>query len=115
MIKRILQVEGLVFFILIMLWYFNVSGNWLLFILLLFVPDISMLGYLKDKTLGAIAYNAGHNYILAVIIMFFGFATGIAFIYEVGMILFAHVSMDRMLGFGLKYQTNFKDTHLERV
>ncbi len=27
----------------------------------------------------------------------------------------AHIGMDRTLGYGLKYQTNFKDTHLQKV
>jgi hypothetical protein len=26
-----------------------------------------------------------------------------------------HIGMDRALGFGLKYETDFKDTHLGRV
>ncbi len=31
------------------------------------------------------------------------------------MIWFAHIGGDRLLGFGLKYPTEFKDTHLNRV
>ena len=31
------------------------------------------------------------------------------------MIWIAHIGMDRMLGFGLKYPTRFSDTHLQRV
>jgi hypothetical protein len=27
----------------------------------------------------------------------------------------AHIGMDRMLGFGLKYPTRFEDTHLQHV
>lgn len=29
-----------------------------------------------------------------------------------GIILFSHASMDRMLGFGLKYEKGFRYTHL---
>ena len=32
-----------------------------------------------------------------------------------GAILIAHVGMDRLAGYGLKYPTHFKDTHLQRV
>lgn len=32
-----------------------------------------------------------------------------------GLIWLAHLGFDRMLGFGLKYPTFFKDTHLEHV
>jgi hypothetical protein len=31
------------------------------------------------------------------------------------MIWIAHIGMDRMLGFGLKYPTRFSDTHLQHV
>jgi hypothetical protein len=31
------------------------------------------------------------------------------------LIWLAHIGMDRMLGFGLKYPTRFQDTHLQRV
>jgi Domain of unknown function (DUF4260) len=31
------------------------------------------------------------------------------------LIWFAHIGMDRALGFGLKYPTFFKDTHLQHV
>ena len=27
----------------------------------------------------------------------------------------AHIGMDRLLGFGLKYPTRFQDTHLQRI
>ena len=31
------------------------------------------------------------------------------------LIWFAHIEWDRALGYGLKYPTFFKDTHLQRV
>ena len=33
----------------------------------------------------------------------------------VGIILFGHSCMDRMLGFGLKYPDSFKNTHLGAI
>jgi hypothetical protein len=32
-----------------------------------------------------------------------------------GAVLVAHVGMDRAVGYGLKYPTHFKDTHLQRI
>jgi hypothetical protein len=32
-----------------------------------------------------------------------------------GVVLVAHIGMDRLSGFGLKYATGFKDTHSQRV
>jgi Domain of unknown function (DUF4260) len=34
---------------------------------------------------------------------------------QVGLIWLAHIGIDRVLGYGLKYPTGFKDTHLSRV
>jgi hypothetical protein len=34
---------------------------------------------------------------------------------ELGLIWFAHIGVDRAIGYGLKYPTGFKDTHLQRV
>ena len=34
---------------------------------------------------------------------------------KLGLIWLAHIGMDRAIGYGLKYPTNHKDTHLQRV
>ena len=34
---------------------------------------------------------------------------------KVALIWLAHIGADRLLGYGLKYPTAFKDTHLNRV
>jgi hypothetical protein len=78
-----------------------------------------MLGYLYNNKVGALAYNLFHTYTVPVVIIigslvFQQYAlsgTPLA----VGLIWTAHIAMDRMLGYGLKYPTNFKDTHLNRV
>jgi uncharacterized protein DUF4260 len=116
MIKKLLHLEGLAFFITAIYFYNYIHGNWLLFILLLFVPDISMIGYIKNKKLGAILYNLVHNYVLSLIIISTGFLWLKNYLITVtGIILFAHVAIDRFLGYGLKYPTDFKSTHLQRV
>ncbi|MEH7648941.1 DUF4260 family protein, partial [Bacillus toyonensis] len=33
----------------------------------------------------------------------------------IGLIWIAHIGMDRMFGYGLKYETDFKDTHIQRL
>jgi len=116
MVKNILRLEGLFLFLTALYFYQLLQGDWILFIVLLFIPDISMIGYLKDKKIGAILYNLIHNYILALFIIAIGF-----FIIKnntislFGLILFAHISIDRLFGYGLKYSTNFKDTHAQKV
>ena len=34
---------------------------------------------------------------------------------QIALIWLAHIGFDRLLGYGLKYPTGFKDTHLQRV
>ncbi|MCU5518569.1 DUF4260 domain-containing protein, partial [Bacillus wiedmannii] len=33
----------------------------------------------------------------------------------IGLIWTAHIGMDRMFGYGLKYETDFKNTHIQRL
>jgi hypothetical protein len=40
---------------------------------------------------------------------------GSPFAVSVALVWFAHIGMDRLMGYGLKYPTGFKDTHLQRV
>ena len=35
--------------------------------------------------------------------------------HALGLIWIAHIGMDRMLGYGLKYASGFADTHLGRI
>ena len=110
------RLEGLVFFLLAVLIYYHNQGNWMLFFLLFLAPDISMIGYLKNNKLGAFIYNLGHNYVLAVSIIIIGaFLVENEFVTQLGYILFAHVAFDRFFGFGLKYPSGFKDTHLQKL
>ena len=113
--KTILHLEGLAV-LLVSLYVYDVFGfSWLWFIVGILLPDASMIGYLKGKKLGAIIYNLVHNYLLALGLVALGFLTTNDTSFAVGLILTAHVGMDRLCGFGLKYPTAFKDTHMQRV
>ncbi|EKD65363.1 MAG: hypothetical protein ACD_50C00112G0007 [uncultured bacterium] len=114
MVKNIVRLEGLFVFLAALYFYFLSNGNWLLFVILFLIPDLSMTGYLKDKKLGATIYNFVHNYILATLLIFVGILFQDILLY-LGVILIAHVGIDRFFGFGLKYPTNFKDTHIHKL
>ncbi len=115
MVKAIVRLEGLAVFLTSVLFYFLIDGNFFLFILLLFIPDISMIGYLRDKKLGSIAYNLMHNYVLALIGICLGALLAVPIFVYLGLILLAHVGIDRFFGFGLKYGSSFKATHIQKV
>lgn len=78
----------------------------------LLAPDLSMIGYLVNTRVGAILYNVVHHKALAVSLYILGFWLNNAGLMLAGVVLFAHSSMDRVFGYGLKYADDFKNTHL---
>ena len=109
-----LGADGVAMFAGSVLVYWLSGGSWWLFGLLLLAPDVSMLGYLAGRGVGA-AYNAFHSYPLPAVLGGFGLLAGAPLAVAVALVWFAHIGMDRMLGYGLKYDAGFKDTHLGRV
>jgi hypothetical protein len=110
-----LRVEGATMLAGSVLLYWTGGGSWWLFALLLLAPDLSMLGYLAGPRVGAVAYNVFHSYPLPAALGFFGVLAGAPLAVTVALVWFAHIGMDRLLGYGLKYPTDFKGTHLQRV
>jgi hypothetical protein len=94
-------------------WYFN--GSWLMFVLLLLAPDLAMLGYLKSVRLGSVTYNLVHTYSGPLLLLAAAFTGGWVTGLHLALIWLAHIGLDRIVGYGLKYPTGFKDTHLNRV
>jgi len=93
--------------------YTGGSPLWLVPALLL--PDVSMVGYLANSRVGALAYNVVHNWTLALLVLGLGWWLAIDPMVLVGALLVAHVGMDRALGYGLKLPTDVRDTHLGRI
>ena len=115
MIKILLHIEGLAVLLFSIYFYADSQFSWVLFIVLLFAPDVSMLGYLISNKAGAILYNLMHTYSLAIFVIICGLLLSSEFVVAIGLILTSHIGMDRMIGYGLKYPTHFKETHLDRV
>lgn len=113
--KMLLHLEGVVLLTAALALYAQSGGSWWLFALLLFAPDISMVGYLANQKIGAQTYNVIHIYLLPALLAAYGWFAAAPLACQVALIWFAHIGMDRMLGYGLKYETAFKDTHLQRV
>jgi len=91
------------------------GGPWLLAIPLLLVPDVSMVGYVGGPRLGALTYNAVHNWAPGLALLGLGLVADATPVAIAGAILVAHVGMDRAAGYGLKFPTSFGDTHLGRI
>jgi hypothetical protein len=95
--------------------YHRLNGSLLLFAILFLAPDLSMAGYFGGVRLGAIMYNAIHTYLGPFVLAVYSTLTGHPALLPIALIWIAHIGFDRLLGFGLKYPTNFKDTHLSRL
>lgn len=111
----LLRAEWLAVFLVGAYTYIAMHGNPYLLVPLLLAPDLSMLGYLAGPRVGALTYNAVHNLVLALALLVIGWIASLAPIGLMGVVLLAHVGMDRALGYGLKLPTDFRDTHLGRI
>lgn len=113
--RILLHLEGLAVFVLSLLVYSNLGASWPQFALLFLTPDLFMLGYLVNKRIGAVCYNFAHTYVVALAMAATGHFSGNSFVLALGVIVCAHIGFDRMIGFGLKYPADFKETHLQKV
>jgi hypothetical protein len=110
-----LRAEGLAAFAAGLAGFLFLGLPWWAFVLLLMVPDVSMVGYRRGPRVGAIFYNVGHDLVTGVAIAGAGLAIGLVPVTAAGAVLVAHSGLDRMVGFGLKFPSSFKDTHLGRI
>ncbi|WP_047246447.1 DUF4260 domain-containing protein [Maribacter thermophilus] len=113
--KNLLRLEELAMFVLGIFMFGLLGYQWWLLLVLLLTPDIGMLGYLVNNKLGAGLYNLFHHKGVAILLYFFGMYFSMPIVQLAGVILFSHSAMDRMFGYGLKYEKGFKFTHLGEI
>jgi hypothetical protein len=118
----LLQAEGLVALVAVCLAYSHLyPGKWALFALLFLVPDVSLLGYLGAKNAGSSRpvatafYNVLHSYVPPLMQLVLAWTYHSTLNGEVALIWLAHISFDRLLGYGLKLPASFKHTHIQRA
>lgn len=113
--RTLLHLEGATVLTAASILYHQSHGSWLWFAMLFLAPDLFMLGYLAGKKIGASIYNLGHTYAAPLLLLLIlSLTQQMAYAWLV-LIWLAHIGFDRLLGYGLKYETSFKDTHLQRV
>ena len=108
----LLRIEGLAALIVTVLLYREVGESWWWFALLFFAPDLTFAGYAAGPKIGSVIYNAAHTTVLPLALAGIGVVGDSEMAVAVALIWLAHIAMDRMLGYGLKLPTGFKDTHL---
>jgi hypothetical protein len=111
----LLRAEGGIVFCAILLLYGQIGGRWLLFVVLVLAPDLSMLGYLVGVRLGSALYNLVHALVVPLLLIALSIFYKQFWLLPYGLIWTAHIGVDRLLGFGLKYPTRFHDTHIQRL
>jgi hypothetical protein len=113
--RMLLMAEGMALFAVCIFAYAKLGFSWWLFAALILAPDIGMIGYLHGPKLGAQLYNALHFTPLPIALGVAGYVAGVPLAIALAAVWLAHIGMDRMLGYGLKYESGFKDTHLGRI
>ncbi len=107
-----LRVEAGIALLVSVMAYRALGGGWWPFAILFLAPDLTMLGYLVNRRVGAIAYNAGHTYLSPTLLAAAGYAAHAPVLFAGALIWTAHIGFDRLVGYGLKYPSAFGATHL---
>ena len=113
--KISLKIEEVLMFVLGVYLFSLLDFEWWWFLVLILAPDIGMLGYLFNARTGAFMYNLFHHKAIAIAIYLLGIVLAMPIWQLIGIILFSHASMDRIMGYGLKYDKGFKYTHLGEI
>jgi len=111
----LLHLEEAALIILTIFAYQHLHYSWLLFAILFFAPDLSMLGFLANVRLGAAMYNLVHTITLPLLLLLASYIEHWHLSSAIALIWTAHIAFDRLLGYGLKYPVSFKGTHLQRI
>ena len=113
--NTIIKLEETALFILGIYLFSLLHFEWWWFLVLILAPDLSMLGYIFGNRIGAIVYNLFHHKGIALLIYGLGLYLKIEMFQLAGIILFSHSAMDRIFGYGLKFEKGFKYTHLGEI
>src|SRR3982074_2874446 len=107
--SALLRIEEATLLLLTLFTYQHLHYSWLLFALLFLTPDFFMLGYLLNARVGAATYNLAHTLTLPLAVFFTSSPQHWHIAPAIALIWTAHIAFDRLLGYGLKYPTYFKD------
>ena len=111
----LVRIEEAILLLLTLFAYQHLHASWLLFAILFLTPDLFMLGYLLNTRAGAATYNLAHTLTLPLTLLLASYLQHWRLALELALIWTAHIAFDRLLGYGLKYPTYFKDTHLQHI
>ncbi|AWB26829.1 DUF4260 domain-containing protein [Halococcoides cellulosivorans] len=110
--RTFLRLDGAAVFALAVGGYLWLDGPiWMLLVLAL-APDLSMVVYLAGPRVGSLGYNVVHSYTVPLAIGAAGVWLDARLALLIALIWIGHIGADRLVGYGLKYESGFTETHL---
>ena len=113
--RLLLHAEGAAVAVVAVTLYFHEGYEWWLLLLLALAPDLAMIGYAAGPRVGATAYDLVHTYVAPVLLGAGGVIWSSDTALMLALIWLTHIGVDRAVGYGLRYPSGFKETHLQRV
>ncbi len=110
--RNLLKLEELALFGFAVYLFTTLDYPWWLFLVLLLTPDLGAIGYVAGPRVGATTYNLTHHKGIAILFLLAGILVSNEILQLIGVIMFAHSSIDRVFGYGLKYPDSSDHTHL---
>jgi hypothetical protein len=113
--KNLLRLEEIAMLCISIYLLYALKVDWWFYLLMILGPDISMVGYVAGPKVGAFSYNLFHHKMIAIVVFIIGVTSSTWLLQAIGAVLFGHSSMDRIFGYGLKYNSAFSETHLGKI
>jgi hypothetical protein len=107
-----LRIEALVLLVGTLVAFSTTGQSWWLVPALVLVPDVSWSGYLAATRVGAFVYNAAHATPVPAVVIGLGWWQHRPLVLALGLVWLAHIALDRLQGYGLKYDDDFQHSHL---
>ncbi len=110
--RRWLRLEAAVLLAGALIAYSTTGQHWWLAPVVVLLPDLAMAGYVGGTRLGASLYNLAHTTPVPAAFIGLGWWQHRPLVLGLGLVWLAHIALDRLAGYGLKYGDNFQHTHL---
>lgn len=115
-VSTLLRTEGLAIgAAAIWLYFAETELSWVWLAVLFLAPDLAFVAVVFGKSAATKAYNLAHSYVAPVALGVFALAGDGELLLGLALIWFAHIGVDRLAGYGLKYSLQPKSTHLQRA
>src|SRR5687767_8070506 len=101
-VRTLLRLEALAMLAGSLVAFAAMGGSWGWFAALFLAPDVALLGYLAGARVGAMVYNGAHSYVGPAVLAGVGVLAATPAAWLAAAIWCAHISFDRVLGYGLK-------------